>query len=160
LACRFSFLAAAAASEAKCVSTPARLQRFGEPLGAEVRRTDRLHLALLDQVRISAQRFLEWGVGIVPVRLVEVDCLYVQTPERLLDRVDDVVAAQALLAKAHVRADLGRDHYVVMVAALRDPAPDDRLGFTALVAGDPARVGIRGIDQIEAGIDERVEQAK
>ena len=66
----------------------------------------------------------------------------------------DVVAPQALVAQAHVGADLGRDDDVVVPAAPRDPAADDRLGFAALVARHPARVRVRGVDQVEAGVDE------
>src|SRR4029453_8293421 len=70
----------------------------------------------------------------------------------------DVVAAQALVPQTHVRPDLGRDDDVVVPAAARDPTADDRLRFAALVAGHPAGIRIRGVDQVEAGADERIEE--
>ena len=38
------------------------------------------------------------------------------------------------------------------------PLADDRLGLAALVARDPARVDVGRVDQVEAGLDEGVEQ--
>ena len=38
------------------------------------------------------------------------------------------------------------------------PVADDRLGFAALVARHPARIDVRGVDEVEARLDEGVEQ--
>jgi hypothetical protein len=41
-----------------------------------------------------------------------------------------------------------------------EPVPDHRFGLTALVAGRPARVHIRGVDGVQTAIDEAIEQTK
>ncbi len=130
----------------------------GEPRRAQVRRADGLDLALLDQPRVGIERLVERRRRIVPVRLVKVERVDLQTSQRLLHRLHDVVAAQALVPQPHVGADLGRDDHVVVASAPGDPSADDRLGFAADVSGCPARVRVRRVDQVEAGIDEGVEQ--
>jgi hypothetical protein len=67
---------------------------------------------------------------------------------------------QILFALPHIRADLGDDDDLVAVAAAFHPFADDRLGFAALVAGHPARIGVRRVDGVEAGAGEPVEQVE
>jgi hypothetical protein len=45
-----------------------------------------------------------------------------------------------------------------MASAPGDPASDDRFGFSALVSRHPPRIRVRGVDEIEACADERIEQ--
>ena len=137
---------------------PTDRQGLGEALRREIGGADRLHLALLHQARVRLERLVERGLFVVPMRLVEVDGIDLQALERLLDRLHDVIRAQAFVAQAHVGADLGRDDDVVVPAAARDPAADDGFGFTALVPRHPARIRVRGVDQVEPGADEGVEQ--
>jgi len=51
-------------------------------------------LALTDQVVERAQRFLEGRVAVVPVRLIEIDEVGLQAPQRILDGLDDVLARE------------------------------------------------------------------
>ena len=127
---------------------------------AEVRRADRLHLALVLQLRVRLERLLERRRVVVPMRLVKIDGVDVQAPQRSFGRAQDVVRLQDLVAVAHVGADLGGDDHVVVAAAAADPAADDRLRLAALVARRPARVRVRRVDQIAARRHERVEQGK
>src|SRR5437762_12821416 len=63
-------------------------------------------------------------------------------------------------APAHLGADLRCDDHVVMAAATRNLASDDRLGLAALMACNPPRVRVRSLDKIESRCDERVEQSE
>src|SRR5438552_4698070 len=105
-----------------------------------------------------SQRLVEWRVLVIPVRLVEVDTVDLQTTERRLDRLQDVITAQDLVSMPHVGAHFGRDDDVVVPSSLCDPASDDRFRFATLVSSDPPRIGVRRVDQVEAGADEGVEQ--
>src|SRR5207253_378493 len=58
-----------------------------EPPRVVVRGADVAHLALAHQVVEGAQRLLERGLAIVPVRLVEIDVVRQQPAQRVLDAV-------------------------------------------------------------------------
>ena len=115
----------------------AGVERLRKARCREVRRADRLHLALLDQPRVGVERFLERRRLVVPMRLVQIDRIDLQPAQRFVDGLQDVVAAQAF-ALPHVGADLRGDDDVVVMAAARDPASDDRLRFAALSARVPS----------------------
>jgi hypothetical protein len=55
-------------------------------------------------------------------------------------------------------ADLGGKHDAIALAAAFQPAADDRFRFAALVARHPRRVHVGGVDQVEAVVDEGIEQ--
>ena len=134
-------------------------QRLGEAAGARgSRRRWRAPCpASISRVE-GAQGFLQRGVGIVVVGLVEVDVVGLQALQRVLHRLPDIVGRQALAVRPHFLADLGGDDHPVAIAAALQPLADDGLGFAALVARGPARIDVRGVDQLEAGVDEGVEQ--
>ena len=91
--------------------------------------------------------------------LQQIDAVDLQPLEAGLGRAQDVVLLQAL-AFAHVVADLGGDHDLGALAARFEPVADDGFRLAALVALDPARIGVGGVDGVEAGVDEGVEQGE
>jgi hypothetical protein len=69
------------------------------------------------------------------VRLIEIDVVGLQAPQRILDCLQDVGPGESFLPGTHLHSDFGRDHHFRSVAALLEPLPDDRLGFAALIPG-------------------------
>jgi hypothetical protein len=113
---------------------------------------------LLDQPLVRAERLLERRRHVGPMRQVEVDHVGLQAFERGLDRLGDVARRQAALALAHRRSDLGDERRLGAIAARLHPVADDRLGFAALVAGRPGRIGVRRIDGVESRREKTIEQ--
>ncbi len=93
------------------------------------------------------------------MRLVQVDDVGVQPAQRVLHRALDPQPAQALVFVAHVHADLGEQQDLRASRGVGlEPASDQRLRLAALVPGHPARIDVRGVDGVEARVDERIEQ--
>src|SRR5690606_21363950 len=134
----------------------ARRHRFPQARGRVLRGADRAHLAGLHEAGQRLERLLDGRRGIVRVGLVEVDAVGLQPPQRGLDVLLGLRAADAFLA-FHGHADLGRDEHAVALAAAPQPLADDRLRLAALVPGNPGRVRVRGVDEVEAQVDEAVE---
>ena len=99
----------------------AHRQRFAQSIGAVVRRANRPHLAFLDELGEGTHRFFERRLRIVVVRLVEIDHVGLQAPQRGFDGAPDVVLRQALVGIAHGLPDLGGEHDTVALAALPEP---------------------------------------
>jgi len=57
-----------------------------------------------------------------------------------------------------IHADLRRDDDGVALAALLQPLADHGLGLAPRVALRPDRIDVRGVDEIETRVGERVEQ--
>jgi len=92
---------------------------------------------------------------------IEVDAVGPQALERRLDAGGDALRGKALAVGTGCRAHLGDEHDPVAPRGRAlQPVADDGFRFAALVARHPARVDVRGIDGVETGIDEAVEQAK
>ena len=131
-------------------------ERLGEPRRRVLRRADRAHLAGLDERAERFERLVDRGAGIVLVRLVEIDAVGLQAREGILDLLHDLRALQAALAfDGH--ADFRREHHAIALAAPREPFPDDGFGFPAHVARHPCRIAVGGIDEVEAEVDEALE---
>ena len=58
----------------------------------------------------------------------------------------------------HLQPDFGGDDDIVTSATLLEPVPDDGLGFTAPISRRKPGIDVGGVDQIESGGDEGVEQ--
>ena len=86
---------------------------------------------------------------------VDVDVIGLETPQRIVDGRRDVRRRQPR-ARAEL-ADFRREHDPMALAALLEPLADDRLRFAALMPVDPGGIDVRGIDEIQAVIDERIE---
>ncbi len=140
---------------------PGQAERLGQARGGVVRGPDGAHLAGLDQLAEGAERLLQRRVGIVRMRLVEIDPVRAQALQRAVDRLHHVGAGQALALPGHLHAELGGDHHLVATpTALGQPAADHALGFPARVAGDPEGIDVRRVDQVEAMVHEGVEQGE
>ena len=58
----------------------AQCQCVGESFGAVIGSADGAHLPLLYQLRVSLQRLIQRGVGIVTMRLIKIDVARLQPP--------------------------------------------------------------------------------
>src|SRR5688572_27878678 len=107
----------------------------------------------MDDVRERLHRLLERRRVVVPVGLVEVDVLRLQPGERAVDRLHDVLAAQApvVAARPGRPEHLGED-LEALTALPREGASEDGLG-----AGAGVDIGgvVRGDAQIERLEDTR-----
>jgi len=124
-----------------------------------VRGADVAHLALAHQVVEGAQRLLERGLAIVPVRLVEIDVVRLQPAQRVLDTVHDVLARKprVVRSRSHRSHHLGGDERGVTILARGQPLPEHDLGLAAGIAGGPARIDVGGVDEVAAGLEVGVE---
>src|SRR4051812_17089948 len=88
---------------------------------------ERADLAAPDQVVERPQRLLERGVRIDVRGVVQVQVVRAESPQARLDRRDDVVAREAVIARAagavlaRVVPLLGRQDYLVPPPFKRDP---------------------------------------
>ena len=103
-----------------------------EPGGAEVGRADLADLAGLDQRVERDDVLLLRHLGVVAVRVVEVDVVGPQPAQRVLRGEDDVAGAEA--GPVALARHLGVDLDPVAAAALGHPVADLRLGLAADVA--------------------------
>jgi len=92
------------------------------------------------------------------MRLVEVDRLGLQASQRAFDGGLDRGWRQAPVPLP--LAQLGRQRHPRTLAAALEPASQQGFGLTALVARYPVRVRVGGIDQVEAGVDESIQQGE
>lgn len=68
---------------------------FAQLLRGPLRDADVERLALADDVGEGLERLLERGLVVEAVRLVQVDVVGAEARERAVDRLEDVLAAQA-----------------------------------------------------------------
>ena len=136
------------------------LGRFAQALAAVIGGADHPHLALFHQPGEGVQGFLQRGVLVVAVRLVEVDAIGLQALERGLHRLLHIAGPEALATLAHVHAQLGGQDHLVALAAAGEPLAQHGLGFAAAVAGRPARIDVGGVDEIQARFEQGVQHAK
>src|SRR4051812_4208365 len=85
--------------------------------------------------------------------LVEVDPVGLETPQAVVDLPDDPAARVAVLVRvvAHAAVDLGGEHDV-LAAAIGKCLADDLLRL-------PARVDIRGVDEVDPRVERAVDDA-
>ena len=110
----------------------------------------------IDEFGKGAQHFIERHVGIVLVREIKVDDVRAETVERALCRFADAVGLQA----AGHHADLGRYQHAIPRTAFLQPRAHHAFGFAALMARNPRRIDIGGVDHPAAKRDEAVEHSK
>ena len=129
---------------------------LGRPLrlhdlrGRERRRAEVEDLAGPLQVGERVERLLDLGVGRGAVDLVQVDVVGLQPAQARLDLAHQPAPAVAALVGvlAHRPVRLGRQHDV-LAAALQGLA-DDLLGL-------PRRVHVGGVDDVDPGVERRVD---
>jgi hypothetical protein len=127
-----------------CASTISLPEYEDDPDGAD--------LALADEVGERAERLLDVGVRGRAVDLVEVDPVGAEPAQRVLDGLDDPApgAAAPVRVIAHRHEELGGEHDVV--AATLEGLADDLLGLAG-------RVDVGGVDEVDAGVKGRVDDA-
>ena len=125
--------------------------RLDDLAGRERGGADVADLALVHEVGERRQRLVDVRARVDAVDLVEVDPVGAQSPQRVLDRADDPAARVALLVGvlAHRVVELGGEDDVVAAAA-GERLADDLLGLAV-----PVDVG--GVDEVDAGVERRVD---
>ncbi|KAG1469333.1 hypothetical protein G6F57_012230 [Rhizopus arrhizus] len=83
-----------------------------------------------------------------------------QAGQRRFQRTADVGGRQAAGVGPHLHADFGGDQHAVALAGTLEPFADQRFRFAAGIARHPRRVHVGGVDQVEAGVDEGIEQGE
>lgn len=109
-------------------------------------------LARLHQRGEGRKGFLQWRVAIVAVRVVEVDRVHAETPEAFVAFRDDLVRPESGLGTRVAEPDFGGEEQTLAVAALADPAADERLTVPRLAALVPRRVNVRGVEEPSSGL--------
>ena len=125
---------------------------LGQPLRRVVGGGDVPDHPVGDQGVERAQRLLERRLLIVVVHVVQVDIVGLQPVEGGVRLAADIVRPQVPVPGVTPAADLRGEHDLVAVAALFQPAPDERLGPAVL---DQVRVG--GVDEVAARLGIGVE---
>ena len=139
----------------------AQLTRDAHPLahavGGVVRDRGVAHESVGDERAEGSHGLFERGVGVVEVRVVQVDAIEAETGEGCLGRGAHVGGGEP--PELRVLADLGgdRDALVVAEPAAREPLADDRLALATFVARHPGAVGVGRVDEVSATATEGVE---
>jgi hypothetical protein len=89
-----------------------------------------------NRVWVGGECFRVRCVGIGLMRLVEIDVIGLEAPERALDRRKNMSLRKALLA-AHLHAHLGRNDDARAISAALHPISDYGFGFATLMPWDP-----------------------
>src|SRR3954452_3664893 len=140
---------------------PRGVERLPQPGGSRVRSADRPDLPGADQPVVGAERLFDRRARIWTMTEIEVYAVGAQALERRFDPGGDALCGKPLAVGPGGCADLGDEHdRLAPRGRAFEPVADDGFGFAALVARHPARVHVCGIDGVEAGVDEAVEQAK
>jgi hypothetical protein len=108
-----------------------------------------------NEVVEGAQRLVHRHVGVEAVHVVQVDVVGLQVAEAVLALLDDVAAAHAAavgVIRVGREEDLRRDDEPVAVAALLHHLADDRLATSWCAA-----VNVRGVEEVQAGVERRVQ---
>ena len=150
------------ALEARQIELVRHPQGLAEPPGREIRAPHVPDLALAHQVVHGAKRFLDGGVGVHGVGLVEIDEVRIEPPEAGVGRVHDVAPAQTPVVGqvAHRAAALGGQDHLVALARGFEPRTDHLLGAAGPAPLDPGRVVIGRIDEAAARLDEEVQHLR
>ncbi len=82
-----------------------------------------------DQRRKRFHGFFERRIEIIPVRLVEIDIISLQPPQRIIHRRRDPGFRETAFCPAHLHAAFGRNDYFAPVPTPRQPVADDGFGF-------------------------------
>src|SRR5260370_22637449 len=123
-------------------------ERLGELPRRHRTRAEITHLAGADQRIERLQRFF-YRRGVVPsMDLVEVDEIHLEPAERRVAGFEDMLAAEAaaILPRRHRRVHFGRDHELVALRHLTEPAPGDLLA-------DAGRVNIGGVEELDSRLE-------
>src|SRR5262249_47717620 len=103
-----------------------------------------------DDIVERAQALVDGRVRIRMMQLVQIDVIRAQATERGVDRLEDVLARQALVpgTRPHGAEALGRDHEVLPPAL--EPAAENLLGAPDGLEVAAHRVDVRGVEERDA----------
>ncbi len=126
--------------------------RLDDLTAGEVRAADVAHLPGADEAVEGRHGLLDRSVIVPRVHLVEVDVVGAEATETRLEGSGQVAAGQARVVRAASlrAAALRREHDRVAFGS--DGSTDDRFRLTA-------RVHVRGVDEVVAGVEEFVDDA-
>ena len=133
---------------------------MGEPFGTVVRRPDGAHLPLLHQFRVNFERLIKRCIRIVTVRLIKIDVIRLQPPQRIFDRAQNISFRQAFHVRSHLQPNFcGNDDFIAS-ATLLEPLADDSFRFPAVIARRESGISVSSVDEIKSGGDESIEQSE
>jgi hypothetical protein len=146
-------------------AAPGGVHRLRDPIGGEVRKASRADLAHFPQRLECAQALGQRDILIVLVLVIEVDAIDAEARQRRVACSHDDVRIErgdifSVDDLAIEEPDLGRDHDLLALAALFQPAADHTLALAALMPRHPGRIDVRGIDHRPAGVDEGVKDGE
>ena len=128
-------------------------ERAGELPGPAGARTDVAHLSRLDEVVECAERFLNRGVRVKAVDLVQIDGLDPQAFETRFARLHNVLAREAapVGARCHGPVHFAGQHDFLHAAIVAEGAPGDLLAHAE-------RIHVGGIEEVDARLDGAAEE--
>src|SRR5207247_2071357 len=99
-------------------------------------------------------------VRVVPMRLIEIDVVRLQPPQRIFRRAQNVSLRQTFPVRAHLQPNSCGDDDLAASATLLESLADDRFRFTTTIARRESGINVSSVDQIKSGGDESIEQSK
>ena len=130
---------------------------FTHPLGCVVRETNGAHFAPAHQRVQGLGRFPKGNRVVVLVREIQVDVIRLQAPQGLVGGKTNILRAQT--RSAAQLSYLGGHNHVGAITARGHPRANDALGLAAHVSRFPGRVGIRGVNEVSATRNVRIENS-
>ena len=129
------------------------MQGLGELPGVHGGGPQVARLARLDDVMQRLERLLDRRRRVPTMDLIEIDVVRTEPPQTRIDCVEYRLARQAapVGALAHREENLGRDHHLVAARIVFERLTDDFLGGAV-------RVGVRGIEEVDAHLDRLANQ--
>src|ERR1700729_1653541 len=126
-------------------------------IGQEVRAADVADLSLMDKVVEGAQRLVDRCFRVIPVKLVKVDVVGLQTSQGGIDSGQDVLARVAGVEGRRPRRGeaLGGNDETVPLPP--EPAAEDLLGNPAGGEIPAQRVGVGGVEEVNTALGRPVE---
>ena len=146
------------ARQIKSIAGP---QRFHQMPRRQIGTADVANFTGFHQIIHGAQRLIEWGLFVPEVRLIQIDIVGLQTSQRSLACIQNMLAAQALIvgARAHRSTHFrGQDDLIARLSL--QPLADQFFGHAARIARCPARVDIGRVDEVAARIHKRIHHGR
>src|ERR1700740_3617085 len=136
----------------------ADLESRCEPVGFEIGSPNESDLPLLDELCVSPQGLLLRRIRIIGVRLVEIDVVSLQALQGVLSGAQDVGSGEPFGPIPHLHADFCSNDDVFSISISLDPVAENRLRFSAHMAGHPFGIDIGGVNRTETGRRKGIQQ--
>ena len=117
---------------------PGQLARLGNAPEPHVACADRAHLALLNQPMECLHGFFHGRIKVVPVGIVDIDIIGLETGKAFLAFPFDFVGGEAAVASGIIESQFGGDLNLVADPALLHPLADRRFALASGAAFNPA----------------------